>query len=73
MAVMEMAMSDDRSSSGGLGFMSVLAIVFITLKLCGVIDWAWWLVLAPIWGPVAIVLVFIVGFLVAYFVRMNCM
>ena len=24
-----------------------LTILFITLKLCGVIDWSWWLVLLP--------------------------
>lgn len=29
----------------------VLGLLFITLKLCGVIDWSWWLVLLPIYGP----------------------
>ena len=27
----------------------VLLIVFIVLKLCGVIHWSWWWVLSPIW------------------------
>jgi len=50
-------MGDSSSSaSGGIGFIGVLAIVFIVLKLCDVIDWSWWWVLAPIWIPVAIVL-----------------
>lgn len=33
---------------GGLGFVDLLQIVFIVLKLCGVIDWHWALVLLPI-------------------------
>lgn len=35
----------------------LLGIVFVTLKLTGTIDWSWWWVLSPFWGPVAIVLV----------------
>ena len=31
-----------------LGFIDLLQIVFIVLKLCGVIDWHWALVLLPI-------------------------
>lgn len=33
----------------GIGFTGTLTIVFIVLKLCNVIDWAWRWVLAPIW------------------------
>jgi len=46
--------SNSSSSSGGIGFFGLLAIVFITLKLCGVINWSWWWVLAPIWGSLCI-------------------
>lgn len=35
-----------------MGFCSLLTILFIGLKLCGVIAWSWWLVLAPLWGYV---------------------
>lgn len=38
---------DNRSS--GLGLADVLAIVFIVLKLVGVITWSWIWVLSPIW------------------------
>ena len=34
--------------NGGIGFFGLLTIVFITLKLCGVIAWSWWWVLSPI-------------------------
>lgn len=30
-----------------MGFTEILTIVFIVLKLLGIIDWAWWLVLLP--------------------------
>lgn len=30
-----------------MGFTEVLTIVFIVLKLMGVINWSWWLVLLP--------------------------
>ncbi len=43
-------------SSGGISFFGLLAIVFITLKLTNVIAWSWWLVLLPLWGPVAFML-----------------
>ena len=36
-------------STGGLGFCSVLTIIFVVLKLVGVINWSWVWVLSPIW------------------------
>lgn len=41
-------------------FLWVLTIVFITLRLCGVIDWSWGWVLAPLWMPV-VVFLFLLG------------
>lgn len=31
-------------------FCSVLTILFIGLKLCGVVAWPWWLVLSPLFA-----------------------
>ncbi len=42
------------SSAGGIDVLGLLGVVFVTLKLCGVIDWSWWLVLAPFWSVPAI-------------------
>ena len=54
-------MSSSSSSSGGIGFFGLLAIVFIVLKLTGTIAWSWWWVTAPLWGSfVAGVLVMVV-------------
>ena len=41
------------NQSRGVDFCEVLAIVFITLKLTGVIAWSWWWVTAPLWGGLA--------------------
>jgi hypothetical protein len=32
-----------------------VTIVFVILKLTGAIDWAWWMVLAPLWMPLVAV------------------
>lgn len=41
----------------GPGFLGILGLIFITLKLTDYIDWSWWWVLAPIWIPFAFVAV----------------
>lgn len=46
----------------GGSLFALLGIVFIVLKLCHVIDWAWWLVLLPLYVPfvlAVLVLVFV--------------
>lgn len=37
-------------------FLSLLAVLFIGLKLTGYITWSWWWVLSPIWIPALVVL-----------------
>lgn len=49
----------NNNSSGGVGFAGLLTILFIALKLTGVIAWSWWWVLSPLWISV-ILFVFIV-------------
>jgi len=43
-------MSDNNSGGGGISFLSVIFIVFLVLKLTGVITWSWWWVTAPLWA-----------------------
>ena len=38
-----------NSSSGGIGFSGLLTVLFVGLKLTGVISWSWWWVLSPLW------------------------
>ena len=45
---------------------TILGIVFIVLKLCGVIEWSWVWVLAPFWiGAIIVILTLIFVTLVA--------
>jgi hypothetical protein len=57
-------------STGGIGFFGLLAILFIGLKLTGCIEWSWWLVLLPLYGPPLAVLT-IVGAVMAF--AASCM
>tara|TARA_R110002049_G_scaffold199037_1_gene369099 strand:- start:28497 stop:28682 length:186 start_codon:yes stop_codon:yes gene_type:complete len=48
-------MSRESNSSGLLG--TLLTVLFIGLKLGGVINWSWWWVLSPIWMSLLIALI----------------
>ena len=69
-------MSNEKTTSGGIGFGSLLLLTFIILKLVGVIDWSWWWVLSPIWIPVVFlfavsILLFVVYRIVKHFRLKN--
>lgn len=49
-------MADSSTKSGGVGFFTLLGLLFIGLKLGKVINWTWPIVLLPLWGPLAFVL-----------------
>ena len=49
--------NNEVNVSIGGGFSGLLFIVFLILKLCNVITWSWWWVTAPLWMPVAFVIV----------------
>jgi hypothetical protein len=46
--------SQDQSSSGGIGFLGLLTILFVVLKLTGAINWSWLWVLSPLWIPLLV-------------------
>ena len=51
--------NSSSSSSGGIGFVGLLQILFIGLKLTNFIAWPWWQVLLPViiyFGIVAVLL-----------------
>jgi hypothetical protein len=45
-----------EKTSGSIGVCGALGVAFVVLKLCGVIGWSWWWVLAPFWVPPVAVL-----------------
>lgn len=44
-----------------MGICSVLGLIFVTLKLTGVIAWSWWWVLLPFYGGIALLLSILVA------------
>ena len=62
-------MENRNTSSGGIGFVGMLTIAFIVLKMCNVIDWSWWWVLSPIWISTIILLFIIVGIFLFFVLR----
>lgn len=48
------------ATASGIGFFGLLTIVFIVLKLIGVINWSWFWVLFPFFVPVLFVILFLV-------------
>jgi hypothetical protein len=62
----------NSQSSGGIGFCGLLTIVFIVLKLIGVISWSWWWVLAPVWIPTALVVALVILVFLVFLIAMLC-
>lgn len=53
---------NNNSRDRGIGFMGLLTIAFIVLKLCHVIEWSWLWVLSPLWISFVITMIVIIWF-----------
>lgn len=49
------------NNGSGIGFTGFLTLLFVGLKLTGVIDWSWWWVLSPVWISLIIAFVLLAG------------
>jgi hypothetical protein len=58
----------NNSSSAGVSFSGLLGVAFIVLKLLGKISWPWLWVLAPIWGPIALLALIALAVLVIFLI-----
>ena len=47
-----MTNQNEKKTSGSIGITTILFVVFLVLKLTGVISWSWWWVTAPLWIPI---------------------
>ena len=57
---------NNKAGCGSVGIAGTLTIVFIVLKLCGLITWSWTWVLSPLWiseilWTIFVVVVLLVG------------
>jgi len=48
-----------NSTNGGTGLSTMLFLIFLVLKLTGVIAWSWWWVFSPIWISLLLLLIVI--------------
>jgi hypothetical protein len=48
-----------ENRNNGVGFLGLLSLLFIGLKLSDQVNWSWWWVLSPLWIPLAFVLIFV--------------
>lgn len=61
---------ENKNYNYGIGFVGLLQIAFIVLKLCKVIKWSWLWVLSPLWISAAgIVLLIALALILAIFLN----
>jgi hypothetical protein len=53
-----------NTNTSGLGLSSVLTIIFVVLKLVGVITWNWWWVLSPILIDIGLTIIVLIGLVI---------
>lgn len=58
--------NNNGNSSGGIGFVGFLTLLFIALKLLNKIDWTWVWVLSPLWISVAIVVLLFLVYVITH-------
>lgn len=56
-----------NNNSRGIGFVGLLTIVFITLKLLKVISWSWLWVLSPLWIATLLIIILIIIYILLYY------
>jgi len=60
---------NNSTASGGIGFFGALTLLFIGLKLGGVINWSWFWVLSPLIFSVGLVLFIFLIILIVFVVK----
>lgn len=55
---------NNNVNSGGIGFFGMLTILFVALKLTGVIDWHWAWIVAPVWIPLVLGVLILLGYVI---------
>jgi len=62
-------MRESTNNSRGIGFVGMLTILFIGLKLCGIISWAWLWVFSPLWISALITVIVILAYTLYHLCR----
>ena len=57
----------NNNTGSGIGLLDVILVVNIILKLIGVINWSWWVVLWPLWVSIGVVVIVFIIFAILQF------
>lgn len=56
---------NNNKNSGGVSIFTVLTLIFVVLKLCGLVNWSWVWVLSPVWiGAILVVILLIINVII---------
>lgn len=60
-------MKNSKTKKGVSGLCTIVFIIFLFLKLTGLVTWSWWWITSPLWLPIValLIVVAIIGFLVS--------
>jgi len=61
-----------KTTTTGVSLLGVLQIIFIVLKVCGLIDWSWWMVFIPVWIDLGIIAVFLLVYCIIVAIAYFC-
>lgn len=51
-------------NKNGIGFVGLLQIAFIILKLCKVINWSWLWILSPMWISLTLMIIVVLLYMI---------
>jgi membrane protein YdbS with pleckstrin-like domain len=61
----------NTTTNSGIGFVGLLTILFIGLKLTGYINWSWWWILSPLWIATGLTLLVLVVILIVIIIKQS--
>ena len=64
-------MNDSSRTDAVIGIGLLIEVALIISKGLGFINWSWWLVLAPLWVPLAFGAVLVILMIGAYIIRFG--
>lgn len=56
--------TSNTTQRSGVSLSTVVQTVFIILKLTGLVDWSWWVVLIPLWIGLGTLVLMGIGFVI---------
>ena len=63
--------NNKTASSGGIGIIGVLTILFVVLKLLNIIQWSWLWVLSPLWISAGVGIIVLLMFLAFWIIALR--